>query len=850
MSPPRTVNLAYRQRADTSSTITPQTMETQPPGEAGDSLAGMQMDEVRSSSSSGPVHPSQAPASVGLSGLSSPTTSTSPNAPKRTESLRDRRARQRQAQSQTFSQDENGNPIDPTDETKRNTIPAIPPVTTIIPPPSDLDIPHLPVNDIPIIATSSTSSFSEVSKLGVTAESTSRNRTSRSQNTMDARKLTRIAQAMGLVSTGPSTLVGPRHSRLKRISVGERATLGPTAYRRKESSNGVYPSPSRSGFSTSSRMTSTRAYGTGLHRKTSDVRSTVSSMRDGNGAGYLVQVIPPDHLFVPSGFTPVFNLADEPSSAQSLGNTSYSTNSQGKELKRWRKGQLLPLRGTMDGMVKDVVKEWGLPSGIGMTLYLVSEDEQQILAKAEASESEDSDDYEGGMKITSEAWKILWADLFNPISVRLPISRESSPRAPSPGNLTVDALRTNQEGAREDLVEPTDTNPFRASNNKATYEGFLTPASARSFQLFNANPDNSPGRRSSLAPSASASQTNSPPRKLTWNHDQASPNSIGPLTRSRRIVGKIEFDFDRSKAKWYEAWLKRRREGVIRPPDQSSGGLRPLVMGTAEPRSMEGQSTRDLALDGLDGEAGDNTVVSDSDAESEYASDEPQGYAPLIDEDETIHVGDNGIVVTSRSGSVSSAERSIADDLATDEQAAIANDEDDQLSTDLMPSDEAEFAALRADRPSRDVEATSGLEIGSNAILNPEIDDDDMSRNSMDDRLDDVDEVVLLLAERQDARLATPLLNLPDSEGKGLASPINIPSPQTSEAVNGTPSFTLSAAPERRLSMATAEAPKSKMFGLGMGLDLAHDKRGSSLVMSDHLDRLERGKFPMCRCEL
>ena len=663
---------------------------------------------------------------------------------------------------------------------------------------------------------------------------------------MDARKLTRIAQAMGLVSTGPSTLVGPRHSRLKRISVGERATLGPTAYRRKESTNGVYPSPSRSGFSTSSRMTSTRTYGTGLHRKTSDVRSTVSSMRDGNGAGYLVQVIPPDHLFVPSGFTPVFNLADEPSSAQSLGTTSNSTNSQGKELKRWRKGQLLPLRGTMDGMIKDVVKEWGLPSGIGMTLYLVSEDEQQILAKAEASESEDSDDYEGGMKITSEAWKILWADLLNPISVRLPISRESSPRAPSPGNLTVDALRTNQEGATEDLVEPTDNNPFWTSNSKGAYEGVLTPASARSFQLFTANPDNSPGRRSSLAPSASASQTNSPPRKLTWNNDQASPNSVGLPSRSRRIVGKIEFDFDRSKAKWYETWLKRRREGVIRPPEQVLGGLRPLVMGTAEPSSTEGESSRNLATVGLDEVVGSQTVDSDSDAESEYSPNEPEGYAPLVDEDETIHIGDNGIVFNSRSGSVSSTEQSLAEHSAASGLPSPADDGDDhQLSADLMPSDEAEFAALRADRPLRDVGATSGFDIGSNAILNPEIDDDAISRNSMDDRLDDVDEVVLLLAERQDARLATPLLNLPDSNGKGLASPINIPSPQTSEAVNGTPSLTLSSAPDKRLSIATVEEPpKSKMFGLGMGLDLAHDKRGSSLVMSDHLDRLERGKFP------
>jgi hypothetical protein len=102
-----------------------------------------------------------------------------------------------------------------------------------------------------------------------------------------------------------------------------------------------------------------------------------------------------------------------------------------------------------------------------------------------------------------------------------------------------------------------------------------------------------------------------------------------------------------------------------------------------------------------------------------------------------------------------------------------------------------------------------------------------------------------LIAQRQQASAAnTPLLNVPDEQGQGLASPINLPSPQTASTgpVVNTPTLSFTPAQDRKLSIEIPEATTPAMFGLGMGLDMAYDKRGSSLVMSDQLDLLERGE--------
>lgn len=645
---------------------------------------------------------------------------------------------------------------------------------------------------------------------------------------MDARKLTRIAQAMGLVSTGPSSLPQPRQPRWKRSSIGDRSLP-----RRRPSANGTWASPARSGFSvaSTSRTGTGRTHGAGR-------------AADLGGRGHLVQVIPPDHLFVPTGFSPLVDLEDVEESFDSLNASS----SRQKELRRWRKGRLLPLRGTMDGMIKDVVTEWGLPSGIGMTLYLVNEDERAI-SSPEAEDTEQ--DHEGGMRCSPEAWKILWADLFNPINIRLPSSRFASPRGPIMPDRN-GSLSVERPEATEDLADDPNGSLFQASGNqKGLFEGFLTPASARSFQLFNSDPGNSPGKRSSLAPSASASQTNSPPRKRRQDSvrtdnqtsptfDFASRTLFQPSQRPSRIVGRIEFDFDRDRARWYDVWRRRKHEANSSP---MRGGLRQLKLGTSDgDPGAKGLNANDLALANADR---DGTIVvpaSPSSQEPEHEESDsdystkpsPQGYAQLDDEDMTEPLRET-------------LDRNL--DGSPHEHAPRSYD------GNVSDDDEEEFAILRADRLGQDKTEFGFEDIGSNAILDDNVPEGQLAGpvDGVFEPLTDIQEVEMLLVQRNRSSLVeTPLLNVPEEQGKGLASPINLPSPNTiaGNREAGTPSFQVTPAEDRKLSIEIPETSRQAMFGLGMGLEMAYDKRGSSLVMSDQLDLLERGKSFAGECRL
>ena len=697
---------------------------------------------------------------------------------------------------------------------------------------------------------------------------------------MDARKLTRIAQAMGLVSTGPSSSMHDRRPRSKRTSVGDQSLP-----RRRPSVNGAAPSPARSGFSAASSNRTGRAHGAGR-------------AADLGGRGHLVQIVPPDHLFVPSGFSPTVNLED----IEQKPGSSSTLSSDEKELRRWRRGRLLPLRGTMDGMIKDVVKEWGLPSGIGMTLYLVNEEEKAV---ASSEEDESGQEYEGGMKCSPEAWKILWADLFNPINVRLPSSKFPSPRGQAipvrNGSLSV--VRAD---SREDLADDPNANPFRASaNNRGLFEGFLTPASARSFQLFNPDTGNSPGKRSSLAPSASASQTNSPPRKVrqnsNWTDDQTSPTfEYAPRSlfqssqRPSRIVGKIEFDFDRDRAKWYEVWRKRRQQAAEIP---RKGGLRPLRLGVEEKESDgggqeaavgTGKLEQDKSIELEQAEPKEKSEQDEPEDAKREGSEESKQEEPEqlqqyeltepkhIEQEETEQdevkeldqvepndltqnaptlasvTAENSPETPEESASEYSVEQSPEGYAQLDDESLDGNGEEaasESSAGNLSPDDdEEEFAILRADRLTNEKTEFGFDDIGSNAILNEKIPDAKLAGGLEEhdtEPLSDVQEVAMLIAQRQQASAAnTPLLNVPDEQGQGLASPINLPSPQTASTgpVVNTPTLSFTPAQDRKLSIEIPEATMPAMFGLGMGLDMAYDKRGSSLVMSDQLDLLERGE--------
>lgn len=612
-----------------------------------------------------------------------------------------------------------------------------------------------------------------------------------------------------------------------------------------------------------------------------------------------MQIVPPDHLFVPSGFSPTVSLED----IEHKPGTSSTLSSDEKELRRWRRGRLLPLRGTMDGMIKDVVREWGLPSGIGMTLYLVNEEEKAV---ASSEEDESGQEYEGGMKCSPEAWKILWADLFNPINVRLPSSRFPSPRGQTipvrNGSLSV--VRAD---SREDLADDLNANPFRASaNNRGLFEGFLTPASARSFQLNSSDTGNSPGKRSSLAPSASASRTDSPPRKVrkdsNWTDDQTSPifeyaprSLFQSSQRPSRIVGKIEFDFDRDRAKWYEVWRNRRQQAAGIP---LKGGLRPLRLGVEDKEVERGisetadgtgelEQDKSIELEQAKPKAKSQEVKQDEPEDTkqerseEFKQEEPEQWSELtgpkqIEEEEQEQdemkeldqvepknltqtttalasaTAEHSPEIPEESPSEYSVEQSPEGYAQLGDESFDGNREEgasESSAGNLSPDDdEEEFAILRADRLTNEKTEFGFDDIGSNAILDAKIPDAKLAgepeERSMDP-LSDVQEVAMLIAQRQQASAVnTPLLNVPDEQGQGLASPINLPSPQTASTgpVVNTPTLSFTPAQDRKLSIEIPEATTPAMFGLGMGLDMAYDKRGSSLVMSDQLDLLERGE--------
>jgi hypothetical protein len=324
-------------------------------------------------------------------------------------------------------------------------------------------------------------------------------------------------------------------------------------------------------------------------------------------------------------------------------------------------------------------------------------------------------------------------------------------------------------------------------------------------------------------------------------------------TSHPKIVGKIEFDFDRSKAAWYETWLKRRRDATVRPvPHQ---GLKPLLLGTqAVERSLSVSSASSIS---------GNSVNQFPDDSYALLSEEPN-------EEAVEETSAQGTAETHSPEAVSDESLSPVES----EEPALGSREDPLA--DVFGDEQDEFARLRSARPIDTLSVEPDSEwrhIGSSFALNSPLVDETKKLEPQND----VEDVAMLIAEtaivdqnkspQLDVPLVdqnktpqlgvpivdqnqTPQLGVPTSQITGLASPIDILSPQTVnrsgvEIRTSLPDTPVPAEDDtvkvNRLSVARAENPI--MFGLGMGFDIGFDKRGSSLVMSDQLDALEKGKL-------
>jgi hypothetical protein len=368
-------------------------------------------------------------------------------------------------------------------------------------------------------------------------------------------------------------------------------------------------------------------------------------------------------------------------------------------------------------MVAAIIKEWGLPSAVGVDVYLVKVSNQRRGSTTDSEADGVEEDLEqGGSLIGPEAWSILWSRVRTQPTFVPSTHWETERKLSAPSPLSRPFITSSNEDATG------------APSAEVKSSEYLTPTSS-TFGL---------GPSMLEYPSPSRSATSSPGNDVDKEEarraqaaglGQGFPSSraASPITtHDSIIVGKIEFDIDRHKAVWYDLWNQRRKESAARGREEH--GLRKLVLREkGEVKRSDGISLRPLAP---------TPSAEDDNSESEYeAEDQDHGYAQLDGQEE-------------------------------DEGSSV-----DQLA-DIFPTDEDEFAALRRDRQAQTVgrKTFDFKDIGTDAILSHDVDLETMGASDPDRPADEVDEVAQMLMARETPShllLASPIhISSPDVSGK------------------------------------------------------------------------------------
>ncbi len=413
---------------------------------------------------------------------------------------------------------------------------------------------------------------------------------------LDAAKLSRIAQVFG---------VAPRVGGVR----GDRSISSSSSATGSGMRNG-----GRNGFSHASSRSVTlggglrtlamveakneRSFSTGHGGLASPANSVFSrssstyttNTRRNNSSQDLITVLPPDHLLIPSIIP---HIPTDEGVAESDSATSLDARQAQKELQRWRRGRMLPFRSSLRDMINVIVREWGLPSPVGVEVYLVS---------LNGGEDLGHEDLEGGSLIGQEAWSIL-------------VGRVGSQRVPTPWNADRKLSAPSPLGRSIPLINGVQTSSFTPINNR----GFLTPTSS-TFGL-SQTLESPPSRSAASSPGKVIDRDDA--RKRQADLGQGFPSATGTTARSDSsiVVGKIEFDIDRRKAVWYDLWNQRRRESAER--GRADGGMRRLMLG---------EKREELA---------EETIIKrGDDSDSDQAKEMEIEYAQLADEEEADPLAD------------------------------------------------------------------------------------------------------------------------------------------------------------------------------------------------------------------
>ena len=293
---------------------------------------------------------------------------------------------------------------------------------------------------------------------------------------------------------------------------------------------------------------------------------------------YLLHVVPP--IFLPSDED---DDGSDPDGASTVSASSYRS--------QFRRGTLIPLYPTLSSQLGAIAREYNLPSTGGLVLYLVQSSQDGV---------------QDGPRITEEVWKLLWHKALQAER------QDSQPRSVSALN-----LRSGHS---------TPSSPFNKTNRDVSQ----TLSSITRVPYPSPSASSTPSSEIHLPFSGKNSASTS---DLESFASEYTPNPFLP------ILGKVEFDIDRRRAGWFEAWMHGKRERsrwrsaseggklALELPEraESRSRLRPRPWADSSPRS---ESSEYMVLDDYEGE---RTVVDDEEDIEDRATVVLHDRDPLAD---------------------------------------------------------------------------------------------------------------------------------------------------------------------------------------------------------------------------
>lgn len=282
------------------------------------------------------------------------------------------------------------------------------------------------------------------------------------------------------------------------------ATHGTHAFTLAPTSPTIPPSTVSTNFSDALRRSPTPSFASTQAQHTSAASTSK----------YLLHVIPPYHLP---------HEVDDPDLTPSPPTASgYHT--------QFRRGVLVPVYPTLQAQLGAIAREYALPSTVGMILYLIT-----ALSPTVAEEP--------GPRLSEDIWRHIWSRV-----VKAEKEEAAAPR-PKPLGLGFGIAGRSSPALLQDLAA-----------NQAQTQSLHALISPRRVET--PQPTISPSPSTSVYSSQSEREADSPESATSVdpsNHSNSLPLPGLESPSLIPILAKVEFDIDKRKAGWYDAWLRSRR---------------------------------------------------------------------------------------------------------------------------------------------------------------------------------------------------------------------------------------------------------------------------------------------------